>query len=259
MQNVNVCNEDFYTINGLKIQVKTLGEGEPLLWLHGSGGSVQVNPVMSELAKQYKVYVPSHPGFNGSERPDWLLDYSDYNYFYRSFLDYFNIDQVVVVGHSMGGRIAVEFAVSHTHRVKKLVLIAPAGIYEEGLKRPDTFILTPEQRTRLLFHSPDLTEQVLSRPVSDEEQGFVAKNLVSLARLNWECEYNPKFPRLLQYITVPTCIISGENDQMIPPGYSKAYNKHIAGSELHLIPECGHVPMVEKSAQCYDIIREFLS
>mgnify|MGYP001174003459 CR=1 FL=1 len=254
----NAFIEEFYKIEGVRVQVRTLGEGEPLLWLHGSGSNNPVNPVVSELAKHYKVYVPSHPGFNGSDRPDWLLDYSDYNYFYRSFLDYFQIDRAVVIGHSMGGRIAVEFAVSHTHRVKKLVLISPAGIHEEGLKRPDPFILTPEQRTRLLFHDEKLAEQALTRTLSPEEQNYAAKNLVTLARLNWECYYNPKFPRLLNYITVPTCIISGENDRMIPAGYSQAYHKHIPGSQLHLIPECGHIPMVEQPAKCYEIIANFL-
>lgn len=250
--------EDLFQIGGVRIHVRRAGSGEPLLWLHGAGGVFRVDPFFEALAEKYCVYLIDQPGFGRSERPGWLRDYSDLNYFYRDFLAHFDLDSVNLVGHSLGGRTALEFAISHPQNVRKLVLIAPGGQYIEGVSRPDVFILNPEQRTRLLFHDQKLADQALARSLSDEEHEMVAKNMATHARLDWEKPYNPRFPRLLRYVNAPTRIIWGADDRVIPLAHGEAYATHISGSELKVIPDCGHLPQVEQKDACLDLIDEFL-
>lgn len=250
--------EQMLEIGGVRTHVYTAGQGEPLLWLHGAGGISSIAPLFAELAGRYKIYMADHPGFGLSDRPEWLRDFTDYNYFYRDFLDYFAIDKVNLAGHSLGGRIAVEFAVSHTHRVNKLVMIAAAGTYVEGMSRPDPFMLSPQERIRFLYYNSKYAEQALSREATEKEQEIAAKNLTTQARVSWERNYNPKFPHLLKYITVPTCIVWGENDRLIPLPYGREYEKHIKQSKLHVIPECGHMPHIEQKDQCIHIIEQFI-
>lgn len=259
MQNETAFSNEIYEIGGVKTNVYVAGAGEPLVWFHGAGGLTPDLPIYKELLKEYKIYLVDHPGFGYSERPDWLVDFNDYNYFYRDFLDYFSLEKVNIAGHSLGGRIAVEFAISHPNRVNKLVLLCAAGLYLDGVEKPDTFMMSPDDRKKIIFFDENYTEQLLNKKQTDQEQENSAKNLVTLARLNWERDFNPKFPRLLSYIKAPACIIWGANDQVIPLEHGQAYKNYIEASVLHVLEKCGHMPHVEQEEQCVKIMKEFIN
>lgn len=251
--------EEKVNIGDVSTHFYTAGEGEPLLWLHGMDGITSILPMFEELAKQYKVYLVDHPGFGLSERKeDRFCDFEDYNYFYRDFLDHFSLEKVHVVGHSIGGRMAVEFAISHPHRVDKLVLIAPSGLLVDGVKRSDIFIVQPEDRPSYFFHSSKYINEAKNYDKNDTEKSMEVKNLTSTVRLTWERDYNRKFPAQFRYITAPTCIIWGENDKMYPVQHAEVYERNIHTATLHVLENCGHMPHIEQSEKCTAIIEQFL-
>lgn len=253
-----VFSSQTFEIGGVKTRVYQAGSGKSLLWFHGAGGITSISPFFERLAKRYKVFLVDHPGWGQSERPEWLRDFTDYNYFYRDFLTYFGLKGVNLVGNSLGGRIALEFAISHPQYVEKLVLLAPAGLHVDGIKRPDIFILPPEQRARVVFHDQKFADALLSREMSEDDHEISAKNLATQARLSWERNYNPRFPRLLKYVEAPTRIIWGENDRMIPLAHGKEFVRYIPGAQLHVIKECGHLPQIEKREECLQLVEEFI-
>ncbi|MEH7276786.1 alpha/beta fold hydrolase [Neobacillus vireti] len=246
-------------IGEVKAHVFTAGQGEPLVWLNGAGA---VNPdisFFSKLAENNKVYLVENPGFGQSEKIKWVKEAADYNYFYRDFLDYYNLDKVNLVGHSIGGRIALEFAISHPHRVENLVLISPQGAYVNGVKVPDYFHGDKEYQAKLIFHDEGLLKQAINIQNTREEVARKDKNEAALARLIWERNYNPKFPVLLKYVTAPTCIIWGKEDRLYPVEHGTFFNQNIKNSTLQIIEDTGHVPHIEKSEETNRIVQEFLT
>lgn len=254
-----VFKETTLHIGDVLTHVRIAGKGEPLLWLHGGSGMTALPPFFEKLAEQHEIYLVDHPGYGKSEwYSDKFRDYEDYTLFYRDFLDHYQLEKVNIAGHSLGGRVALEFAISQPHRVKKLLLLCSSGVRVEGVKRTDMFMLSPEERVRKCYYDGRLAEQVLAREKTDEEKMIEIKNLAMYARLTWERPDHPKFPRLLRYVKAPTAIIWGREDAVLPVAHGHYLHEHIAGSELHILPECGHIPHVEKGEECLNIMNLFL-
>ena len=124
--------------------------------LHGANGAGRTLPFMEALAERYDVIVPEHPGFGGSDEPDWLDNIHDVAYFYLDFLQTIDLRDVHLVGMSLGGWIALELAVRSTERLKTLTLAGPAGIKVPGLATGDPYAWSPEETMRQAFHDPKI-------------------------------------------------------------------------------------------------------
>src|SRR5258705_363528 len=138
-----------------------VGTGRPLLMLHGAGGAGSWLPYMADLAARHDVIVPEHPGFGASDTPDWLDTIPDLANFYLDFLDQFDLKNVDLVGHSLGGWIAAELAARNTRRLASLTLVAAAGIHVKGVEQVDSFLRNDEQRVRDFFPDPPRAEAML--------------------------------------------------------------------------------------------------
>ena len=132
-------------MDSCRLRLLAAGNGPPLLYLHGAGGPAPWSPFFVELAKSFRVIAPDHPGFGRSGEPSWLAGIDDLAYFYLDFLAAQGLDRVHLVGHSMGGWIAMEAAVRSTARLKSLTLLDPAGIYVKGHPMADIFITPPAE------------------------------------------------------------------------------------------------------------------
>ena len=238
--------DTFETVNGCTIRVMRGGEGAPLLFLAGSGGAPAWLPYMEQLAQRFDVIVPEHPGFGASDTPDWLDNVGDLAYFYLDAIAALGLNGIHLVGHWLGGWIAAEIAVRDGHALQSLTLSAPAGIHVKGLRKADTFMWSPEQTTRNLFHDAALAEQMLQTQPAEAEQFAEMKNRLTLAKLAWQPRlYNPHLAKWLHRIKVPTLILWGDDDKIIPPGYGPAFRDLIPGSRLDVFANCGHVPHIE--------------
>jgi pimeloyl-ACP methyl ester carboxylesterase len=245
-------------INGCKVTLKRGGSGPALLYLHGAGGAGVVDPFLQDLANHYSVLIPEHPGFGGSDEPAWLDNMHDAAYFYLDFLEKLDVRGAHVVGASLGGWLAMEIAIRDASHFCALTLMGPSGIHVKGLKKGDLFMWSPEERIRNLFHDQAIAERLLAMTPSPEMQDALLKNAYTTARLGWEPRlYDPHLYKWLHRIKLPTQIIWGENDKILPAGYAPELAKMIAGSRVHVVPQCGHLPQVEKPQEFLRLFRDF--
>lgn len=251
--------ETFHTIDHCKIRTMRAGSGPPLLFLHGAGGAGVWLPFMETLSQRFDVIVPEHPGFGASETPDWLDNVGDLAYFYLDVIEALNLDRVNLVGTSLGGWIAAEIAVRDCRKLATLTLSAAAGIHVKGVRKGDIFMWSREQLIRNLFHDPRFAEAALALPVSDDDQMIFAKNNLTTARLAWQPRFhNPHLSKWLHRVSVPTLILCGDDDKVIPPAYGEAYAGLIPGARLEVIPACGHLPQIEKQGEFVETITRFI-
>lgn len=239
--------ETFETVTGCRIRMMRKGQGEPLLFLHGASGAQRWLPFMESLAQSHDVIVPEHPGFGASDMPEWLDNVADLAHFYRDLMDHLGLDKVHLVGTSLGGWIAAELATCSCEKLKSLTLVAPAGLSVPGVRRPDMFMWSPEELRRKLFHDPELAKSA-PVPATEEEVMLALKNRLTTAKLGWDTRmHNPQLRKWLHRIQVPTLIIWGDDDQILPLAYGAAYRDLIPASSLEIFSKCGHLPHVEKA------------
>ena len=253
------CTEKKVGIRGCKVHMRRGGSGEPLLFLHGAGGLQGWLPFLDALSDSFDVLAPDHPTFGLSDEPEWLDDIHDMAYFYLDLLPEMDLENVHVVGQSLGGWIALEMAVRTTERFKSLTLVGSAGIRIKGLPAADIFIMNPEERMRALMVDQKLADQMLSVELTEEQQDIQIRNLVSTARLAWQPRlFDPKLRKWMHRIDVPTHVVWGDSDKIIPPAYAKEFKKLIAGASVTMIKKCGHLPPIEHTGQFVEAVSGFI-
>lgn len=245
-------------IAGCNIALKRGGQGRPLLYLHGASGASVIQPFMEDLSKNFEVLVPEHPGFGDSDEPAWLDNIHDLAYFYLSFMETLDMRDVFVLGASIGGWLALEIAVRNATRIHALSLVGPSGIHVAGLKRGDPFMWVGEAKVRNLFVDQTVADRILAMPATAETTDVELKNQFTVAKLAWEPRlFDPNLHKWLNRITVPTQILWGENDKVLPAGYAAAYQKLIPQARVDIVPHCGHLPHIEKPAEFVQLVRDF--
>jgi pimeloyl-ACP methyl ester carboxylesterase len=247
--------DEFVSVAGCRTRLRRGGKGKPLLYLHGASGAPVVLPFMEKLAERFDVLVPEHPGYGQSDEPEWLENIHDVAYFYLDFLRQLDLREVVLVGTSMGGWMAMEIAVRDTSRLSQLVLVGSAGIAAPGLKVADTFLMAPEEVVRALYHDPGFAEKALAAPPTPEAIDIGLKNRHTTARLAWEPRFHdPHLPKWLHRIDVPVKIVWGEQDRIIPVGFVEEYKRLLPKAEIFVVKDAGHLPPVEKPDEFVSIV-----
>jgi len=233
----------FVEISGLKLELVIKGNGPPLLFLHGMDGVEGCARIIDLLARDFTVYAPSHPGFGASELPRAFSTIDDLAYFYLDFLDHFDLNEVTMVGFSLGGWIAAEILVKDSSRVSKLVLGAPLGLRTQekrAVQVADLFMIDPKQMDAAMQVTPvakngslaSLPEPMLER---------IARNAEAVALFGWSPYlYNPKLHLRLHRIRVPTVLLWGEEDRLAPLGYAKNFATRLKQGRLETLAACGH-------------------
>ena len=248
------------TVCGASIQMKRAGAGQPMVMLHGAGGSPRFLPAMQALAHQFEVIVPQAPGFGGTAAPPWLETIVDLANFYLEFLDVFDLRNVHLVGLSLGGWTAAELAVRNSSRLATLTLMDAPGITVPGLEPHDPSRLGEEEAVRRTYFDPKLAEEAIARtfnPANESQRRANRRIVEKLARQHGF--HDSQLQRWLHRIHIPTLIIWGENDQHFPPVYGETWQKAIPGSRLVRLARCGHLPIQEQPEQFAARVAEFCS
>jgi pimeloyl-ACP methyl ester carboxylesterase len=246
-------------ISGCKLALVRAGKGAPLLYLHGADGLGEWPIILNTLAECCEVIVPDHPGFGGSEAPAWIDDISDLAYCYLDAIEALDLSGVHIIGQSLGGWIALEMAVRSTACLRSLTLISAAGIHVKGVPKTDIFILDPEEVARLAYADPNIGEKAATRASTEKYQDLAILNRIASARFGWQPRFfNPRLERWLHRVNIPTHIIWGDGDRIIPPAYAEAFHRLIPGSTLTMIPKAGHLPHVEQAEAVAEAIQSFL-
>ncbi|HEX9466562.1 MAG TPA: alpha/beta fold hydrolase [Alphaproteobacteria bacterium] len=248
------------TVNGARIHLRRAGSGAPLLFLHGAAGVTAWLPYFEELAKTRTLLVPDHPGFGESDTPAWLFGIGDIAYFYLDFIDHLGLSELDIIGHSLGGWIAAEIAARNAGALRSLTLLAPAGARVKGVLSGDVFMWSPEERANNLVHAPALAAQMLAAAAANPDQMKAQlKNSYGAARLGWQPRFfNPELQRWLHRINIPVQLIWGENDKVLPVEFAKAWTDALPKARLTKLPQCGHLPHVERTAETLAATQAFL-
>ena len=236
-----------------KVRVFEAGEGPPLVFLHGADGLAEKSPFFAALARRWHVFAPLLPGDGDSEGGDTLPDMLAITLYSFDVIEALGLTRPYLVGHSMGGMIAAEMAAVAPHDVKRLGLIAPAGLWLDDYPIPDLFATLPHELPELLFHDPALGERLMA-PDGDLDnpkllEAFMIRNarqLTMASKLLFPVPDRGLAERLYR-IRARTVIVWGEDDRMIPAAYCEAFRRRVPGSELVMVPAAGHMVIIEKT------------
>lgn len=240
--------ENFIDVRGAKLFFRSEGKGEALLFLHGVQGLPGWTKLLDLLAQRFEVLAPDHPGFGQSDSPDWIDDVPDLAFFYLDVLEALANGRVHIVGHSLGGWIAMEMAIRSTQSIMSLTLIDAAGIHVPGVPRGDMFIGPASALGQLFFADAAVGENWAAEwQATSALQEAYDKNRYAAAKYTWQPRlYNPKLEKWLHRIDVPTHVIWGEGDRLIPPQHAAALAAQIRGAERSMLPNAGHLIDIEQ-------------
>lgn len=233
------------TVDGIDIVYLTAGSGKPLVFFHGAGTFHGFDFALP-WAETHQVIIPFHPGFGDSGDDSRIRDMHDYVMHYMDLFDELGLETVDLVGFSLGGWMAARLAMEFSHRIDKLVLVAPAGLRDDDNPMPDIFKLKPEELVgRLAYNFEVLKPHLPTEPDVD----FMVdryREMSSFARIAWDRLDDPKLPRYLHRLRMPTMLVWGRDDQLIPVGQAKTWAGRIPGATVHVVPEAGHLVLDEK-------------
>jgi pimeloyl-ACP methyl ester carboxylesterase len=234
-------------VAGTTLACREAGAGATVLFLHDAAGA-SWDPLLDALSVRYHVLAPEHPGFGRGKIPDWMLSVGDVAFCYLDLLHALDLRDVHLVGHGLGGWIAAEVAIRSSARLASLALMAPAGVASET-PFDDIFAWTAEEFARRHFHDPKLAQD-WQRAQAKLDIDVVLQNRTALARLAWNPRmHNPQLPYWLHRIDVPTLLVWGEDDRVVPFACHAPFKRAIPQAELVALPQSGHALPIERATE----------
>ena len=263
-------------VRGRKVSLIEAGAGDPLVWLHGfadvHGCMGELQPFHEALAKHRKVIAVALPGVNGSAdlRDGWAPD--DIVFALLETFDALGLKQFDLAGHCAGGWFAGEFAVRHPEKVKKLALIGASGLFVSGQLIGDIFMNAQPERgvdyktlRRMLFSSSEhpVAKQYfpdIRGEIDVEVRRYEMLRFGSFAGFKPPYFYNRSLVERLYRAAMPSCVIWGGEDGMVPLAHAQAWAKGLPGSggKAHAIAGAGHAAHLEEPGKVGDIVAGFL-
>ncbi|MEA2467951.1 MAG: 4,5:9,10-diseco-3-hydroxy-5,9,17-trioxoandrosta(10),2-diene-4-oate hydrolase [Thermoleophilaceae bacterium] len=247
----------------------------PIVMLHGLGATkAEFLPTVPALAPEFRTIAVDLPGFGDSDKPfPAAYDARMFARWVHALLDALGLDRVHLLGHSMGGRVALEVGMRHPDRIDRLVLMTPsmAWLSQPGwakslkIVRPELGILQPAPKA--------FVEGIVKRVVPEADSHFVAPALDEFLRAyltprgrvafyaaarNIALEQPGEFWSGLEKLSPEALFIWGRRDGLVPIGFARHVKERLPAAR-HCELDCGHVPQLERPAQLHSAIRRFLS
>lgn len=269
------------TENGI-LRYREVGEGPPLLLLHGSGPGVtgwrNFGANVPTFAQHFRTLVLEFPGFGVSDDFGAPHPMMSAQTAVNAFLDGLGIDRVRIIGNSMGGFVATDFALQAPERVERLVTIGGAGtgIFSptpgEGIKRLSEFVEEPSKDLLVAWLHSMVYDPALVTAALIEERWQQATDpatlensrrmygRAALARMTEamrSADSTPNWARLGS-LDVPTLITWGRDDRVSPVDMALLPMRLLPQGEIHIFPNCGHWVMIEQKAAFEDVVSAFL-
>lgn len=249
---------DEYDINGVKTVVYSAGEGRPVVFWHGAG-TFHGFDFARDWAARFRIFLPHHPGFGESDPPPGHTSMDDYMTHYLALFDALDLNHFDLIGLSLGGWMAATFAAAHGERLRRLVLVAPAGLYDPDNPTANLDEIPREEILSYLAH--DLSVFTPHLPASEIEaaalQRLQAKEAESLSRLAPDGPVDPEMEDKLKNINMPTLLVWGCQDRLTPVGKTDNWMRHLPNARLELFDNAGHMVLDESPAARQAVV-EFL-
>jgi pimeloyl-ACP methyl ester carboxylesterase len=273
-------HQRWLSIEGSRINLVEVGEGAPLLFVHGLSGSwpnwLEQIPV---FARDRRVIAVDLPGFGQSPMPRETISIASYARTLDALLGMLEIDAAAVVGNSMGGFVSAELAISFPQRVERLVLVSAAGLStynHRGATRAlprirraerligayagwiashsDTVARRPGLRNATLGLIARHPSQLPAALAAEQLRGAGKPGFIQALQANLDYDFRHR----LGEIACPTLIVWGDHDRVITPRDADVFAELIPGSRKVVFEDTGHVPMLERPAAFNALLADFL-
>lgn len=271
----------YLDLHGDRVAYREAGQGPAVLLIHGMGGSsLTWKALLPHLATRYRVIAPDLLGHGQSDKPRGDYSLGAFAVWLRDLLDLLGVARVTLVGHSLGGGVAMQFVHQHPDYCERLVLISSGGLGPE-LGRSLRLLSTPGIELLLpVAAAPSvvaLGERVRSwlgaRGLASPEVGETWNAYASLS----DPQTRTAFLRTLRSVVdaqgqavsalnrlhftlgLPTLLIWGDQDRLIPPAHGEAAHAALPGSRLVILPAVGHFPQVEAPLAVADTLDDFIA
>lgn len=254
-----IISKEDISIRETKIRVIKKGSGSPLIYLHGYNYDFDWHSVLDELSNQYTVYRLDYPGFNFSESNESIDSVQDLAFFILDFIDKLELNDITLMGSSLGGWLAMEISAISPEKIAKLILIDSFGIRVEGIKLQNIFRMNQNTIISKLFTSEMLQVRTLDQYSNNKElEQVILQNNISTAHLAWNPYFhNPKLLNLMHRLRMPIIVIWGSNDQILPLAYGEKLQELLPHSILKTVDGASHLPHIEKPNEFLNIINNF--
>jgi pimeloyl-ACP methyl ester carboxylesterase len=243
---------------GSTLRLRKGGAGDPLLVLPHDTGTLDRLPFYDALARRFTVYLPSHPGYDGSERPNWMRSVRDVAVTYQSLLSTINVANVSLVGLGFGGWIAAEMATMSPEAFRRLVLVGAMGMKPVTGEILDQALVSYIDYVRAGFEDQGVFDRLFGAEPSTELLEQWDLNREMTFRIAWKpYMYNPTLPYLLGGVQAPALIVWGRGDKIVPLECGEAYARALPRSRLAVVPASGHFVDMEQPEALARLIVEF--
>lgn len=233
------------------------GEGTPMIILHGlMGGLSNFQGVTDHFPKRgYKILLPELPIY---AMPMLKTNVKQFAKFVENFIEFKGLQNVILLGNSLGGHIGLLHTKMYPNKVKALVITGSSGLYESAMgdgypRRGDYDFI--QKKAENVFYDP----KVATKEIVDEVFATVndrVRTLKTLAIAKSAIRHNMADD--LPEMHTPTCIIWGKNDNVTPPDVAELFNELLPDSELFWIDKCGHAPMMEHPDEFNSLLDSWL-
>jgi pimeloyl-ACP methyl ester carboxylesterase len=247
------------------MRVLSKGRGPAVVFFHGPWG-LTWDPFLDELARSFTVYAPEHPGTSPG-RPDDIYHLDgmwDLVLCHDELLEQLGVSHAAFVGHSFGGMVACETAAAYPHRARRLVLIDPLGFWRDDSPIPNWMLMPHGQLADRVFQDGEGEAAHRMFPVPEDPEARV----MARVGLQWAMGATGKFlwplpdkglKKRIHRIRVPTLLIWGKEDQIVPPVYAEEFARRIAGARVEIVDQAGHAPQLEQPEAVARLVGDFLN
>lgn len=271
----------FLELHGDRVAYRDAGHGDVLLFIHGmAGSSATWRAVLPQLAKKFRVVAPDLLGHGESAKPRGDYSLGAFAVWLRDFLDELGIARATVVGHSLGGGVAMQFVYQHPDYCQRLILISSGGLGPDVglilrlLSAPGAEFVLPIVAPMPVLTAGNKVKSWLSGAGIQSPRGAELWSAYSslsdgqtrqsfLRTLRSVVDYRGQavsaLSRLRLRSELPVMAIWGEEDNIIPVGHAYAAHAAREGSRLEVLPGVGHFAQVEAPAKVVELIEDFIT
>jgi pimeloyl-ACP methyl ester carboxylesterase len=256
-----VVTTERVAVGGTALYVLKGGSGRPMLVLHGMEGHEGWLAFHAALAGDATVLAPSHPGFGHTDCPAWLSSVQHQAVFYNWFLQAAGLESVDLVGIGVGGWVAAHMAVMCSASLRHLVLVDAAGVRPAQAEILDVFVTPWQQVIEQAFADPRAAPEyarIYGGGIAEFGGVREAGRTMSMRICFRPYMYDPALPGMLGKVQVPTLIVWGKEDQIVPLECAFQYQQAIPGATVRILDRCGHFAHLEQPRLLADTIGGFV-
>ncbi len=258
------------------------GPGTPVVFLHGGGidsATLSWSPAMAAMAGKRRCIAPDLPGYGESDWQDVPYGIAYYVGFLAAFLEHIGIDKVILVGISMGGGISIGYTLQHPEKVERLVLVDAYGLADKAPMHRLSYLMVQmpwlsdltyalvkgsRQMARstlsgIICHPEMITDDLIDEVLKEIQRPGAGKAFAVFQKdeISWN-GLKTVFMDRLHEIRVPTMIVHGEKDSLVPLAAAKQAAKSIPGATLEVLEGCGHWAQRDNPERFNQILVDFL-